>query len=51
MRACFSKFLLVITGIIGAAGEAHFLRHTLIDVYPYKLMDWPPWTFYEQIAK
>jgi surface polysaccharide O-acyltransferase-like enzyme len=37
-------------GIIGALGQSFMLYHELVDCYPYKMMSFPSYEFYENIA-
>jgi hypothetical protein len=36
--------------LVGVAGESLVLRHELVDSYPFKMMTFPPWQFYEALG-
>lgn len=42
--------ILRITASVGAVGQAYLLYHELVNSYPYKVMSFPPASFYESIA-
>ena len=46
----YFMFLLTL-GIIGSIGQSYIIHHELVDCYPYKMMSFPPASFYENIAK
>ena len=42
--------LLFVIGSIGAFGQAYILRNELVGSYPYKMMAFPPASFYARIG-
>jgi hypothetical protein len=44
------NFAAAAIALIGVAGEIAFLRHELVDSYPYKMMTFPPSQFYRAIG-
>lgn len=41
----------VAVGGFGAVGQAMWLRHDLVDSYPFKMMNTPPYQFYAHIGE
>ena len=51
MRDKLLFLLYVAIGGFGAIGQAMWLRHDLVDSYPFKMMDMPPFQFYAHIGE
>ena len=42
--------LAVLFGTLGVIGETAILRHQLVNCYPFKMLTYPPWRFYQQVG-
>ena len=49
-KLCLMLLTALVIGGIGAFGQAYMIHHELADCYPYKVMSFPPASFYRNIA-